>query len=122
MPVQKRTWIDDGQVIRTPLAADPLNSLEQDLWDALMQSAADPAMLFTGAVVRTPAGAPVSATITWPDGAPGVYSGTASLDFPGAVDAYTLTRAAEPFLTFTQPAVTRTPRGAVSNRPPITIS
>ena len=120
--MQKRTWFNDGQAVKTPLEAGALNAVEQDLWGALMQSAADPSMLFAGSVVRTAAGAPVSATITWPDGVTGTYSGTASVDFPGAIDAYTLTRAAEPFVTFTQPAVTRTARGAVSNRPPITIS
>ena len=57
------------------------------------------------------------------DGVDGTYSGTASTEFPGSVDSYTVTRAGDTTTTFTQPAVTRNATtGAIINRPPITVS
>jgi len=117
----KRNWID-GILGNTPLNAARLNDLETDLEAALLQLARDPSQLFSGSVTRDAAGAAVSASVTWPDGVMGVYSGTVSEDFPGAVDAYTVTRADSPTITFTQPAVTRDAAGYVTNRPPITVS
>lgn len=117
----KRQWTD-GVLGNTPLNAARLNQLESDLEAALLQLARDPSQLFSGAVTRDAAGAAVSATIEWPDGVSGQYSGTASEDFPGAVDSYTVTRTGTPVLTFTQPAVTRNGAGQVTNRPPITVS
>ena len=117
----KRQW-NDGAMGNTPLNAARLNELESDLEAALLQLARDPGQLFSGTVTRDTGGAPVSATVEWPDGAPGVYSGEASPDFPGAVDSYTVTRTGTPVLTFTQPAVTRDAAGRITNRPPITVS
>ncbi|AYN58650.1 hypothetical protein QEO74_gp41 [Arthrobacter phage Nandita] len=117
----KRHW-NDGALGNTPLKADALNELEEDLEAALLQLARDPGQLFAGTVTRDAAGAPVSATVAWPDGVGGVYSGEASPDFPGAVDSYTVTRTGTPVLTFAQPAVTRDTSGLVVNRPPITVS
>ncbi|QAY16080.1 hypothetical protein SEA_ELESAR_28 [Arthrobacter phage Elesar] len=117
----KRQWTD-GAMGNTPLNAARLNQLESDLEAALMQLARDPAQLFSGSVTRDAAGAAVSATIEWPDGVTGQYSGTASEDFPGAVDSYTVTRTGTPVITFTQPAVTRSETGLITNRPPITVS
>ena len=118
----KRNW-SDGVLGNTPLSAARLNQLESDLEAALLQLARDPSQLFAGAVTSDANGAAVSAVIEWPDGVTGTYAGTASVSFPGSVSAYTVTRAGSPTVTFTQPAVTRDPTtGAVTNRPPITVS
>lgn len=117
----KRTWAD-GALGNTPLNASRLNDLEADLEAALLQLARDPSQLFSGAVTNNVGGAPVSASVVWPDGVTGSYSGTASTTFPGAVDAYTVTRTGTPVLTYTQPAVTRDVNGYITNRPAITVS
>ena len=118
----KRNWAD-GAVGNTPLNAARLNQMEEDLEAALLQLARDPSQLFAGAVTNNADGAPISAVIEWPDGVTGTYSGTASVSFPGSVSAYTITRAGSPTVTFTQPAVTRDlATGAITNRPPITVS
>ena len=117
----RRQWLD-WVFGNTPLSAARMNSLEDDLEAALVQLARDPSQLFSGAVTRDAGGAAVSASVTWPDGVTGVYSGTASTTIAGAIDSYTVTRAGSPTVTFTQPAVTRNPAGHVTNRPPITVS
>ena len=117
----KRNWAN-GPIGNTPLNAARLNELEADLEAAMLQLARDPSQLFAGSVTRDAGGAAVSATVEWPDGVTGVYSGTASATFPGAVDAYTVTRSGSPTVTFTQAAVTRNAAGFVTNRPPITVS
>jgi hypothetical protein len=117
----KRTW-HNGALGGTPIDETRLNALETDLESALLQLARDPSLLFSGAVTRDADGAAVSATVEWPDGVAGVYSGTASTEVPGAVDAYTITRTGTPTITFTQAAVTRNAAGFVTNRPPITVS
>jgi hypothetical protein len=89
---------------------------------ALLQLARTPEAMFTGAVTNDGNGAPVSASVTWPDGSMGVYSGTASGTWPGAVSAYTVTKVGTPTRTFTQPAVTRDTAGNITNRPAITVS
>ena len=106
----------------TPLEDDRLNALEADLGASLLQLAANPSMLFSGAVTRDPDGAPTSASIKWPDGTVGVYSGTASTEFPGAIDAYTVTYAGAPTITITQPSVTRNADGEVTNSPALIIA
>jgi hypothetical protein len=117
----KRNW-SDGVLGNTPITAARLNELEADLEAALLQLAADPSLLFSGAITNDAAGAPVSASVKWPDGTVGVYSGTASVAFPGAVSAYTITKVGTPTRTFTQPAVTRNAAGNVTNRPAITVT
>lgn len=92
------------------------------LASALMQLAADPSLLFAGAITRDGDGAPTSASVKWPDGSVGVYSGTPSGSWPGAISAYTITKAGTPTLTFTQASVTRDAEGNVTNRPAITVS
>ena len=115
-------WVN-GVLGGTPLDADRLNGRDALLGKALYQLARDPSQLFAGAVTRDANGAPTSAVIEWPDGVTGNYSGTASVSFPGAVSAYTVTRAGSPTVTFTQPTVTRdATTGLVTNRPPITVS
>lgn len=117
----KRNW-KNGPLGGTPIDEARLNALEADLEAALLQLARDPSQLFAGSVTRDADGAATSATVEWPDGVAGVYSGTPSTTIPGAVDAYTVTRTGTPVLTFTQPAVTRDAAGFVTNRPPITVS
>jgi hypothetical protein len=119
--VALQDWAD-GVLGNTPLNAARLNTRDQILDAANVQLSRDPSALFTGAVTNDANGAPVSASITWPDGVTGVYSGTASTSFPGAVDAYTITRTGSPTKTYTQPAVTRDANGNITNRPPITVS
>jgi hypothetical protein len=120
--VAKRNW-SDGVLGNTPLSAARLNQLEDDLDAALLQLARDPSQLFAGAITPDANGAPISAVVEWPDGVGGTYSGTASVSFPGSVSAYTVTRIGSPTVTFTQPAVTRDAiSGAVTNRPPITVT
>lgn len=117
----KRNW-SDGVLGNTPLSAARLNQLEADLEAALLALARDPEALFAGAVVRDINGAPTSAVVLWPDGVEGTYSGTASVNFPGSISAYTITRVGAPTVTYTQPAVTRDANGYITNRPPITVS
>lgn len=117
----KRNW-NDGVLGNTPITAARLNDLETDLEAALLQLAADPSLLFAGSVTNDANGAPVSAVVKWPDGAAGTYSGTASVNFPGAVSAYTMTKVGTPTKTYTQPAVTRDAAGNITNRPAITAS
>lgn len=117
----KRNWAD-GVLGNTPLNAARLNDLETDLDAALVALARDPSQLFSGSVTPDANGAPTSASVKWPDGVTGVYSGTASATFPGSVDAYTVTRTGTPTLTYTQPAVTRNASGHITNRPPITVT
>lgn len=119
--MQNRTWAD-GATGNTPLNAARLNALETDLGAALVELSRDPSQLFTGAISRNANGAPTSATVTWPDGVAGVYSGTASATFPSAIDSYTVTRASTPTQTYTQPGVTRDASGNITNRPAITVA
>lgn len=116
-----RTW-KNGVLGNTPLEESALNDLEDDIGAMLLQFAANPSMLFSGAVTVNTDGAPVSASVKWPNGVVGVYSGTASTAFPGAVDAYTITYAGTPTVTVTQPAVTRNAAGNVTNSPALTIT
>lgn len=119
--VAKRNWAD-GVLGNTPITAAKLMELEADLDAALVQLAADPSSLFDGTVTRTTEGAPTSASVKWPGGFTGVYSGTPSTTFPSVIDAYTITRTGAPVQTFTQPAVTRDTNGFITNRPAITIT
>ncbi len=117
----KRNWVD-GATGNTPLNGARLNALEADVDAGYTDLVRDPSQLFTGAITRNSSGAPTSATVTWPDGVAGVYSGTASTSFPSAIDSYTVTRAVSPTLTYTQSAVTRDGSGNISNRPAITVA
>lgn len=83
--------------------------------DTYAQLARDPRALFTGPIT-VENGAPVAATVTWPDGTAGTYAGTLSPTFPGTIDAYVLTRGTT---TYTQPAVSRNSGGDIINQPAI---
>lgn len=72
--------------------------------------------------VRDSNGAIVSANIVWPDGKTGVFvTDIASVDFPGAIDAWHATYESTPSKLITQPAVTRDVNGAVVAQPAISI-
>lgn len=114
-------WLD-GVLGNRPLTAERLNERDALIEAALLQLARDPSQLFTGTVTNDANGAPVSASVTWPDGSAGIYSGTASTTFPGSVSSYTVTKVGTPTVTYTQPAVTRDGAGNITNRPPITAS
>lgn len=65
----------------------------------------------------------ITADIVWPDGITGVFTtDVASVDFPGAIDAWHATYAGTPAKLITQPTVTRDPNGAVIAQPAIIIS
>lgn len=119
--MRKRDW-KNGIFGNTPLEQSRLNGMEDDIGASLLQLAANPPMLFSGAVTLNGDGAPVSASLKWPDGTLGVYSGIASTDFPGAVDGYSVTYAGSPTVTITQPSVTRNAAGQVTNSPALTIA
>lgn len=89
--------------------------------DKEMAALLDP--LIVGAITRDANGAATSAAVVWPNGDSGAYTATTvSTAFPGAVDAYTVTKGSPVTATFTQPAVTRDANGAVTNRPAITVA
>jgi hypothetical protein len=68
-------------------------------------------------------GAIISASIVWPDGITGVFTtDSASVLFPGAIDAWHATYVATTTKTVTQPAVTRDSSGAVTAQPAIIIT
>lgn len=65
----------------------------------------------------------ISANIVWPDGTAGVFTtDVASVDFPGAIDAWHATYATVVPKLITQTAVTRDANGAVTAQPAIIIS
>lgn len=82
----------------------------------------DPDQLVVGVITRNANGAAISAGVIWPDNEPGLYTAVdLSVDFPGAVDSYTITWGIPTLKTYTQPAVTRDAvTGVVTNRPLIT--
>lgn len=90
--------------------------------DLLKALAAAPDALMTSGITRDADGAITAASVTWPDGTPGTYSGTAAVQAPGAVDSYTVTYGSPVVHTFTQPTVTRDASGYVTTRPAITVS
>jgi hypothetical protein len=100
----------------TTVAANDVNAIQSAI---LLTAAASPDVLVFGTITRDSNGAATSATVTWPDGTTGAYTGTASASFPGAVDSYTITYGT---LTYTQPTVTRDSTGAVTSRPAITVT
>jgi hypothetical protein len=117
-----------GAVLDIAEADASLGSLEEIRAQLLAvesarQWAANPDSLIAGVITRDANGAATSAPVVWPDGATGTYTATTvSTAFPGAVDAYTITRVGSPTLTYTQPLMTRDANGAVTNRPTIAVA
>ncbi len=84
--------------------------------------AAAPEAMMVGAIVRDAAGAVTHATVTWPDGTAGLFTGVPSTEVPGALDAYTVSYESTPVRVYRQLPVARDPdTGAVVDRPSITI-
>lgn len=119
--MRKRTW-KNGILGGTPLNDVNLNRLEDDLGAVLLAQAADPLVMASGAVTRDANGVVTSASVQWPDGTPGVYSGTPSTMWTSSTDAFTVTYAGATTLTITQPAVTRDAAGRITNQPARTIA
>lgn len=84
--------------------------------------ASNPDSLIVGNITRNTDGAATSASVVWPDGTAGTYTGTPSLTFAGAIDSYTITYGSPVTKTYTQPSVTRDSNGAVISRPAITVT
>lgn len=79
-----------------------------------------PADIWQGTITRDANGAAISANVTWPDGTPGVYTGTPSVSFPGSCDSWTITYGIPTQITYTQPPVTRDGVGNITVQPMIT--
>ena len=87
------------------------------------QLAMSPDTLIVGTITRNANEAATAAPVVWPDGLNGAYTAdTLSSAFPGAVDAYHITRVGSSTVTYTQPLVTRDTAGAVTLRPAIVIT
>lgn len=98
----------------------PQYTLTQELMAGV---AREPELILTGTVTRNAAGAATASAVTWPDGTPGTYSATTvNATNAALVDAYTITYGSPVTRTFTQPAVTRRADGAITARPPMTVS
>jgi hypothetical protein len=82
--------------------------------------AREPGVLFEGAITRSVGGAPLSAAVRWPDGSPGVFSGTEDPGHPGKLLSWTLTYGQLPVInTYTQPPLTRDGAGNIVAQPAI---
>lgn len=112
----------NGVIGGTPLDATRLNERDAAILNSLVALARVPEALFSGSVTVNTSGAPTSASVKWPDGVVGVYSGTASTTWPQVIDSYTVTRSGTPTVTYTQPMVTRNASGQITNRPAITVT
>lgn len=85
--------------------------------------ARDPDGIISGSITRDANEAVISASVIWPDGAPGTFTATAvSAAFPGAVDSYTVTYGSPVTRTYTQPLLTRNATGAVIFRPALVVT
>jgi len=91
----------------------------------LLWAAKSPEGMAVGPITYNTAGATTGHNVAWPDGATGVYAGTASTTFPGSIDTYTVTHvlSGTTTTTYTQPAVTRdATTGQVTTRPAVTVT
>lgn len=125
-------WIESGQTVDIRASqngvTEPTRTIEAISAGTVVSSgaiqwAALPDLLVAGAITRDANGAATAAPVVWPDGDTGVYKATeVSSVFPGAVDAFTITKArGEVTHTYTQAKVTRDSTGAVTNRPIVTV-
>lgn len=80
------------------------------------------ALIRATTITRDSNEAATGASVVWPDGTTGTYTGTASATTPGAIDSYTVTYAGSPTKTVTQPAMTRNAAGSVTTRPAMTVA
>lgn len=80
-----------------------------------------PDALITGNIVRNSNEVVTSATVTWPDGTPGVFT-TDSIGPLNTVDAYHITYLGTVAVTFTQALITRDSAGAAIAVPNISVA
>lgn len=113
-----------GGIPASDLAGNVLDKTTADtIYTPLSVLAAAPDQLAVGTITRSTSGAATGFAVAWPDGATGVFTGTESTSFPGAIDAYTVTHVKSGVTqTYTQPALTRDSSGAVTARPAIVVS
>jgi hypothetical protein len=101
-------------------------SAQRAAFASLASLAAAPDQLAVGAITRDANSAATGFTVEWPDGATGVFVGTASVIAAaiGAIDSYTVTHVlAGVTVTYTQPALTRNATsGAVTVRPAMEVA
>ena len=79
--------------------------------------------LLTGAITRDASGVVTSASVTWPDGRPGTFTGTPS-GVPGLLDAWSVTYVPTSggTVTVAQPLVTRSATNEITTRPALTVT
>lgn len=134
----EKAMVNDKHVLQYPRAVDVVHDLKMLALkmpagnDPAQDPAQDPALMgwaMTQAFqlvssTRNIDDAITTATVKWPDGATGVFTSTElSTEFPGAIDAYTVTyEKGDISYTLTQPAVTRNASGAVTAQPDIIIT
>jgi hypothetical protein len=87
----------------------------------LLAAAADPATMFVGEIKHSADGAPVAASVVWPDGATGFFTGHESQRVSGALDGYEISYMGSVNHVYVQPPVARDDAGNVVNRPAIRI-
>lgn len=109
-------WVDENGVKRV----EAVRSAGYDAYKAL--AASPETLTLSAAVYDALTGALLSATVTWPDGTTGTFTGTPSADLPGALDGWTITYGSPVIRTYTQPTVTRNSSGDVTARPAVTVT
>ena len=125
----EKAMVNDKHVLQYPRAVDVVHDLKMlagndpAQYPALMGWAMTQAFQLVSST-RNIDDAITTANVKWPDGATGVFTSTElSTDFPGAIDAYTVTYVkGDVSYTLTQPAVTRNASGAVTVQPDILIT
>lgn len=128
----EKAMVNDKHVLQYPRAVDVVHDLKMLAGLAGNDPAQNPALMgwaMTQAFqlvssTRNIDDAITTATVKWPDGATGVFTSTKlSTEFPGAIDAYTVTyEKGDISYTLTQPTVTRNASGAVTAQPDIIIT
>ena len=127
--ITEKAMVNDKHVLQYPRAVDVVHDLKMlagnnpALSHALMGWAMTQAFQLVSST-RNIDDAITTATVKWPDGATGVFTSTElSTEFPGAIDAYTVTyEKGDISYTLTQPTVTRNASGAVTAQPDIIIT
>lgn len=110
----------DQDDVTTALATKAPLTIGTDVW---LKEHADLDRIIVGTITRNEDGAATSASVIWDDGTAGGYTATAlSSEFPGAVDAYTVSYLGTETKTVIQPVVTRNASGAVIDRPELMVS
>jgi hypothetical protein len=114
-PERYRMVREDG----TPIDLDDLGGVSPEVNLLGLAYQLDP--LVATVATSDPAGAPLTRTVRWPDGAAGAF--TITRDAASSVSGYVVTHVlAGTTSTFTQPTITRDANGAVTSRPAITVS